>query len=80
MPSAYAASKFGLRAFADSLRTEEMGNGVRVTTVFPRQGHYAHDPESLKAFPAADITLDKIGDLLACDLDAFLGNSEGGQS
>jgi short-subunit dehydrogenase len=31
----YAASKFGLRAFADSLRAEEMGNGVRVTTVFP---------------------------------------------
>ena len=33
--SAYAASKFGLRAFADALRSEEMGNGVRVTTVFP---------------------------------------------
>jgi short-subunit dehydrogenase len=33
--AAYAASKFGLRALADSLRAEEMGNGVRVTTVFP---------------------------------------------
>jgi short-subunit dehydrogenase len=33
--SAYAASKFGLRALADSLRAEEMRNGVRVTTVFP---------------------------------------------
>jgi short-subunit dehydrogenase len=33
--SAYAASKFGLRALADSLRAEEMENGVRVTTVFP---------------------------------------------
>jgi short-subunit dehydrogenase len=33
--SAYAASKFGLRALADSLRAEEAGNGVRVTTVFP---------------------------------------------
>ena len=33
--SAYAASKFGLRGFADSLRGEEMDNGVRVTTVFP---------------------------------------------
>jgi short-subunit dehydrogenase len=33
--SAYAASKFGLRALADSLRSEEMDNGVRVTTVFP---------------------------------------------
>ncbi len=33
--SAYAASKFGLRALADSLRAEEMDHGVRVTTLFP---------------------------------------------
>jgi short-subunit dehydrogenase len=33
--SAYAASKFGLRGFADSLRAEEVEYGVRVTTVFP---------------------------------------------
>ena len=33
--AAYAASKYGLRAVADALRAEEMGNGVRVTTVFP---------------------------------------------
>ena len=33
--SAYAASKFGLRALADALRGEEKPNGVRVTTVFP---------------------------------------------
>ncbi len=46
--------------------------GERVTTVFPKQGHYAHDPEILKAYPPADISLDKIGDLLACDLGAFL--------
>jgi short-subunit dehydrogenase len=32
---AYAASKFGLRAFADSLRLEEAVHGVRVTSVFP---------------------------------------------
>lgn len=32
---AYAASKFGLRAVADSLRVEEAPNGVRVSTVFP---------------------------------------------
>ncbi|MFE0460815.1 SDR family oxidoreductase [Kitasatospora sp. NPDC058965] len=31
----YAASKFGLRAMADSLRAEEAPNGVRVTTVYP---------------------------------------------
>jgi len=33
--AAYAASKFGLRALADSLRGEEVPHGVRVTTVFP---------------------------------------------
>lgn len=33
--SAYAASKFGLRAFADALRAEEAPHGVRVTSVFP---------------------------------------------
>ena len=33
--SAYAASKFGLRALADALRAEEVEHGVRVTTVFP---------------------------------------------
>jgi len=32
---AYAASKLGLRAVADSLRVEEAPNGVRVSTVFP---------------------------------------------
>lgn len=33
--SAYAASKFGLRALADSLRAEERDSGVRVSTVYP---------------------------------------------
>ncbi len=33
--SAYNASKFGLRGFADALRGEEAGHGVRVTSVFP---------------------------------------------
>jgi len=33
--SAYAASKFGLRALADALRAEEMEHGVRVSTVYP---------------------------------------------
>jgi short-subunit dehydrogenase len=33
--SAYAASKFGVRAFADALRAEEQPHGVRVTSVYP---------------------------------------------
>jgi NADP-dependent 3-hydroxy acid dehydrogenase YdfG len=32
--SSYAASKFGVRAFADALRGEEAANGVRVTSVY----------------------------------------------
>jgi FMN phosphatase YigB (HAD superfamily) len=40
----------------------------RVTTVFVRQGSYAHDPQTLAAFPPADITIEHIGDLLNFDL------------
>lgn len=46
--------------------------GSRVTTVFPRQGHYAHDPQVLASFPPADVSIDRIGDLLSYDLDALL--------
>ncbi len=45
----------------------------RVTTVFPRQGHYALDPENVAAYPPADITVERIGDLLNYDQAAFLG-------
>jgi FMN phosphatase YigB (HAD superfamily) len=38
--------------------------GRRVTTVFPRQGHYARDPRELAAWPSADVTLESIGQLL----------------
>jgi FMN phosphatase YigB (HAD superfamily) len=40
----------------------------RVTTVFVRQGHYAADPQTLAAYPAADRSVDNIGDLLDTDL------------
>lgn len=43
----------------------------RVTTVFPRQGHYAVDPGVLAAYPAADISVDHIGDILALNEHAF---------
>jgi FMN phosphatase YigB (HAD superfamily) len=36
----------------------------RLTTVFVRQGHYALDAAQLAAYPAADVTIDRIGDLL----------------
>jgi FMN phosphatase YigB (HAD superfamily) len=41
--------------------------GERVTTVFPRQGQYAHDAKVISALPPADVTIERIGDLL--DLD-----------
>ncbi len=46
--------------------------GSRVTTVFVRQGHYARDPKILADFPAADISLDRIGDLLQYNLAQLL--------
>ena len=49
--------------------------GDRVTTVFPRQGHYAHDPDVLGAYPAADLTIERIGDLATCDLPALVGDA-----
>lgn len=42
--------------------------GRQVTTVFVRQGHYAWDPEVTKEYPAADVTIYRIGDLLNSDL------------
>ena len=37
--------------------------GERTTTVFVRQGHYAHDPDVVSRFPPADVTVPTIGDL-----------------
>jgi FMN phosphatase YigB (HAD superfamily) len=36
----------------------------RLTTVFPRQGHYALDPRELATYPPADLSIERIGDLL----------------
>jgi FMN phosphatase YigB (HAD superfamily) len=50
--------------------------GKRVTTVFPRQGHYANDPEILAAHPPADIAIERIGDLLTYDLPTLLSTGQ----
>ena len=42
--------------------------GSRVTTIFPRQGHYARDPQILASYPPADVSMERIGDLLGYDL------------
>ena len=46
--------------------------GNRVTTVFPKQGHYAVDPSILAEYPQADLEIDKIGDLLGYDRSKLL--------
>ena len=52
--------------------------GARLTTVFPRQGQYAHDPRILAANPPADVTIERIGDLLAYDLPTILAATRPG--
>jgi len=42
--------------------------GKRVTTVFARQGHYANDAETTARYPAADMSIGRIGELLRRDL------------
>ncbi len=49
--------------------------GARVTTVFPRQGHYARDPQVLASYPPADMSVERIGDVLAYDLPALLASA-----
>jgi FMN phosphatase YigB (HAD superfamily) len=46
--------------------------GNRLTTVFPRQGHYALDPANIVGYPSADISLDHIGDLADINFSALL--------
>jgi haloacid dehalogenase-like hydrolase len=45
--------------------------GPRLTTVFPRQGHYAHDADVAR-YPKPDITIERIGALVTYDLAALL--------
>jgi hypothetical protein len=46
--------------------------GSRLTTVFPRQGHYALDRKLLEEHPPADIAIECIGDLLHYDLPELI--------
>jgi FMN phosphatase YigB (HAD superfamily) len=45
----------------------------RVTTVFVKQGHYAKDKKSIAKYRPADISINRIGDLLDFKRTAFLG-------
>ena len=46
--------------------------GGRVTTVFPRQGQFANDAALAGKLPAADVTVEHIGELLEYDLERLL--------
>jgi FMN phosphatase YigB (HAD superfamily) len=47
--------------------------GAKLTTVFPRQGHYALDVTEVAKYPAPDLTLDAVGALGERDLSALSG-------
>lgn len=49
--------------------------GKRLTTIFPRQGHYALDPNNIAAYPPADLTVEHIRELIHVDLPALLGSA-----
>jgi hypothetical protein len=49
----------------------------RLTTVFPRQGHYALDARALEAYPPADLTLARVGELADCSLGMLPGAGHG---
>ena len=46
--------------------------GSRVTTVFPRQGHYALDLAEVARYPKPDITIERIGELQKYSLEQIL--------
>ena len=48
--------------------------GDRLTTVFPRQGHYALDARNVTLYPRATLTIEHIGDLVHFDSAAFLNH------
>ena len=64
--------KLGILAAMKSV----LGEGL--TTVFPRQGHYACDPANIATYPTADFTVEHIGDLADFDVTKRLMMSIGG--
>jgi FMN phosphatase YigB (HAD superfamily) len=45
--------------------------GNKVTTVFPRQGHYAFDEKEISKYPAADISIERIGEIMEFSAELF---------
>jgi hypothetical protein len=54
--------------------------GGKVTTVFVRQGHYALDSEIIRKFPPADVSIERIGDLVKLGENWWVLEKAGGGS
>src|SRR5439155_26017591 len=46
--------------------------GAQLTTVFPRQGRYANDPKETAKYPPADVSVERVGDLVNYDLETLI--------
>ncbi len=46
--------------------------GEKVTTIFPKQGHYAFDEKEVAKYPSADFSIERIGDLLNFGIEDFV--------
>lgn len=49
--------------------------GDRLTTIFPRQGHYALDARNIAAYPPADVSIERIAELTDMDFAMLLGRN-----
>ena len=72
--SAYAASKHGLKALADSLRAEEAEHGVRVTSIYPGRTatpmqERVHQQEGRDYAPERFITAESVATTILTALD-----------
>jgi len=72
--SAYAASKHGLKALADSLRAEEAEHGVRVTSIYPGRTatpmqERVHHQEGREYDPSRFIAPDSVATTILTALD-----------
>jgi FMN phosphatase YigB (HAD superfamily) len=54
--------------------------GRRVTAIFPRQGHYALDPQLVSSYPVPDFTIERIADLVNLDFQTIVGGTAMGAS
>ena len=50
--------------------------GSRVTTIWPRQGHYALAAAEVARHPAPDLALDRVGDLVGLTRDAIVAAAQ----